>query len=85
MYTLIAWVNRNPEERLTKTQLHAASERIAEFTLNVNTTGYSCRKDDVSYVRDAGAHFLELGRRIGLYAEPIVVPGVRRLCRCCRA
>ena len=45
------------------------SERIAEITLNVNTTGYSRRKDDVWDVRDAGANVLELGRRIGLCAE----------------
>jgi hypothetical protein len=45
------------------------SERIAEITLNVNTTGYSRRKDDVWDVRDAGANVLKLGRRIGLCAE----------------
>ena len=28
--------------------------------------------DDAWYVRDAGANVLELGRRIGLYAESIV-------------
>jgi hypothetical protein len=62
----------NPKERLTKPQLHAVSERIAEITLYVNTTGYSRRRDDVWYVREAGANVLELGRRIGLCAESIV-------------
>ena len=33
---------------LTKPQLHAVSERIAEITLNVNTTGYSRRKERCS-------------------------------------
>ena len=33
------------EGRLTKPQLHAVSERIAEITLNVNTTGYSRRNE----------------------------------------
>src|SRR5258707_9948441 len=59
-------------ERLTKPQLHAVSERIAEITLNVNTAGYSRRKDDGPDVRDAGANVFELGRRIGLCAESIV-------------
>jgi hypothetical protein len=71
MYTLVVWVNRNPKERLTKVQLHALSERIAEITLNVNTTGYSRRKDDSWCVRDAGENVFELGRRIGLCAESI--------------
>jgi hypothetical protein len=48
------------------------SERIAEITLNVNTTGYSRRKDDALSVRDAGANVLELDRQIGLCAESIV-------------
>jgi hypothetical protein len=61
---------------LLKPQLHAGSERIAQITLIVNTTGYSRRKDDASCVRDAGANVLELGRRIGLCAESIV--GARR-------
>ena len=77
MCTLLAWVNPSPKERLTKQQLHAVSERIAEITLNVNTTGYSRRMDDGSYVRDAGANVLELGRRIGLCAESIVGARVR--------
>ena len=72
MYTLVAWVNHNPKERFTETQLHAVSERIAEITLNVNSTGYSRRKDDVSYVRDGGAHVLELGGRTGLCGESTV-------------
>ena len=72
MCTLVVWVNHSPKERLTKPQLDAVSERIAEITLNVNTTGYSRRKDDGSHVRDAGANVLELGRRIGLCAESIV-------------
>jgi hypothetical protein len=72
MCTLAALVNHNPKERLTKPQLHAVSERITEITLYVNTTGYSRRRDDVSYVREAGANVLELGRRIGLCAESIV-------------
>ena len=46
MCTLVVWVNHSSEERLTKPQLYAVSERIAEITLNVNTTGYSRRKDD---------------------------------------
>jgi hypothetical protein len=70
--TLVAWVNYNPEERLTKPQLHAGSERIAQITLLANTTGYSRRQDDGSFVRDAGANVLELSRRIGLCAESIV-------------
>ena len=65
MCTLVAWVNHNPKERLTKPQLHAVSERISEITSNVNTTGYSRRKDDGSHVRDAGADVWELGRRMG--------------------
>ena len=72
MCTLVSRVNHNPEEHLTKPQLHAGSGRIAEITLNVNTTGYSRRMDDGSYVRDAGANVLELGRRIGLCAESMV-------------
>jgi hypothetical protein len=48
----------NLKERLTKPQFHAVSERIAEISLNLNTTGYSRRKDDVSIVRDAGANVL---------------------------
>ena len=53
MCTLVARVNRNPKKRLTKLQLLAVSERIAEITLNVNTTGYSRRMEDGTYVRDA--------------------------------
>jgi hypothetical protein len=40
MDTLVAWVNHNPKERFTETRLPAVSERIAEITLNVNSTGY---------------------------------------------
>ena len=38
---LVAWDNLYQEERLTKPQLHAVSERIAEIILIWNTTGYS--------------------------------------------
>ena len=69
MCMLVAWVNHNSKERLTKPQLQAVSERIAEITLHANTTGYSRRKDDVSHVGDAGANVLELGHRIGLRAD----------------
>ena len=61
---LVAWVNHFPKERLTKPQLHAVSEELAGIILILNTTGYSRRKDDGWYVRDAGANLLELGRRI---------------------
>jgi hypothetical protein len=40
------------------------SEQLAGNILILNTTGYSRRKDDACYVRDAGANLLELGRRI---------------------
>ena len=46
MCTLVVWVNHSSEECLNKSQLYAVGERIAEITLNVNTTGYSRRKDD---------------------------------------
>jgi hypothetical protein len=75
MCTLVVWVNHSSEECLNKPQLYAAGERIAEITLNVNTTGYSRRKDDGSDVRDAGANVLELGRRIGLCVKSIVGAG----------
>jgi hypothetical protein len=71
MCTLVVWVNHSSEECLNKPQLYAVGERIAEITLNVNTTGYSRRKDDGPCVRDAGANVLELGRRIGLCAKSI--------------
>jgi hypothetical protein len=46
MCTLVVWVNHSSEECLNKPQLYAVGERIAEITLNVNTTGYSRLKDD---------------------------------------
>ena len=55
------------------------SERIAEITLNVNTTGYSRRKDDVPYVRDAGAKCFvaepadRVVRKINLWRQESVV------------
>jgi hypothetical protein len=60
MCTLVVWVNHSSEECLNKPQLYAVGERIAEITLNVNTTGYSRRKDDLPDGRDAGANVLEL-------------------------
>jgi hypothetical protein len=69
MCTLVVWVNRNLQARLTKPQFFAVSERIAGITLNVNTAGYSRRKDDALYLRDAGANVLELGRRIELWGK----------------
>jgi hypothetical protein len=38
---LVAWANLYQEERLTKPQLCAVSERIAEIIPIWNTTGYS--------------------------------------------